>query len=102
MQPKKEKCVTKLFRTMLLSGSLLLIGSIETTFAQLTTTGVELAPDYDTFAPPTVGLTYVDPTFGSTIKRVSNALGTPNADGGGNLTWIENEYSTMSAFNSNN
>jgi hypothetical protein len=94
--------VTKLFRTMLLSGSLLLIGSIETALAQLTTTGVELAPDYDTFAPPTVGLTYVDPTFGSTIKRVSNALGTPNADGGGNLTWIENEYSTMSAFNSNN
>jgi len=102
MQPKKEKCVTKLFRTILLSGSLLLIGSIETTFAQRTTTGIELAPDYDTFAPPTVGLTYVDPTFGSTIKRVSNALGTPNADGGGNLTWIENEYSTMSAFNSNN
>lgn len=91
-----------LVRTILLSGSLLLIGSIETALAQLTGTGIELASDYDTFVPPSVGLTYVDPTFGSTIKRVSNALGTPNADGGGYLTWIENEYSTMSAFNSNN
>jgi hypothetical protein len=94
--------VKTLVRTILLSGSLLLIGSIETALAQLTSTSVELASDYDTFVPPSVGLTYVDPTFRSTIKRVSNALGTPNADGGGYLTWIENEYSTMSAFNSNN
>ena len=91
-----------LVRTILVSGSLLLIGSLGTAFAQLTGTGVELASDYDTYVPPSVRLTYVDPTFKSTIKRVSNALGTPNADGGGNLTWIENEYSTMSAFNSNN
>jgi hypothetical protein len=102
MEPKKEKSVTKLFRVFLLSGSLLLTGSIESTFAQLTTTGIELAPEYDTLVPPPVGVTYVDPTFGSTIKRVSNALSTPNADGGGSLTWIENEYSTMSAFNSDN
>ncbi|MGD0135331.1 MAG: hypothetical protein ABSE57_25070 [Bryobacteraceae bacterium] len=91
-----------LVRTILLSGSVLLIGTIETASAQLTSTGIELAPDYDTLVPPSVGLTYVDPTFGSTIQRVSNALGTLNADGGGYLTWIENEYSTMSAFNSNN
>jgi len=99
---KKEKLVKKLVRAILFSGSLLLIGSKETAVAQLTTTGIELAPEYDTLVPPQVGLTYVDPTFGSTIKRVSNALGTANADGGGNLTWIENEYSTMSAFNSDN
>src|SRR5579864_3785624 len=92
----------KLFGVILFSGSLLLIGSIETAFAQLTATGIELAPNYDTFVPPPVGVTYVDPTFGSTIKRVSNALAVPNADGGGNLTWIENEYSTMSPFNSDN
>jgi hypothetical protein len=102
METKKEKPVTKLFRAILLSGSLLLIGPVATAFGQRTATGIELAPDYDTFAPPLVGGTYVDSTFGSTIKRVSNALGTPNADGGGYLTWIENEYSTMSAFNSNN
>ena len=94
--------MTKLFRTILLSGSLSLIGSIETVFAQLTSTGIELAPNYDTLVPPPVGVTYVDPTFGSTIKRVSNALGTSNADGAGNLTWIENEYSTASPFNNDN
>jgi hypothetical protein len=92
----------KLFRAILLSGFLLLIGSMETVFAQLTSTGIELAPSYDTFVPPAVGVTYVDPAFGSTIKRVSNALGTPNADGGGNLTWIENEYPTASPFNTDN
>jgi hypothetical protein len=37
-----------------------------------------------------------------TVKRVSNALNTPNADQGGYLSWIENEYSTMSPFNSDN
>jgi len=93
--------VNKFVRGLLLS-CLLLTGLIGNAVAQLTSTGVELAPEYDTLAAPSVGGTYVDSTFGSTIKRVSNALGTPNADGGGNLTWIENEYSTMSPFNSDN
>ena len=90
------------FVRVLLLSCLLLTGLIGDAVAQLTTTGVELAPNYDTFNPPSVGVTYIDPTFGSTIKRVSNALGTANADGGGNLTWIENEYSTMSPFNGDN
>jgi hypothetical protein len=80
----------------------LILGSLGSAFAQLTTTAVEPAPNYDTFVPPAVGGTYVDPVFGSTIKRVSNAMGTVNASGSGNLTWIENEYATMSPFNSNN
>ncbi len=70
--------------------------------AQITSTGIELAPSYDTFVPPTVGGSYSDPVFGSSIKRVSNALATPNASSGGYLTWIENEYSTASAFNNDN
>jgi hypothetical protein len=49
-----------------------------------------------------VGQAYTDPVFGATIKRVSNALATPNADQGGYLTWIEDEYSTASAFNNDN
>ena len=101
MEPKKEKSVNIFVRALVLS-SLLLTGLIGNALAQLTSTGVELAPDYDSLAAPPVGMTYVDATFGSTIKRVSNALGTPNADGGGNLTWIENEYSTVSPFNSDN
>ena len=70
--------------------------------AQVSTAGVELPADYSTFQPPAVGGTYVDPVFGSTVKRISNALGMTNADGGGRLTWVTDEYSTMSPFNSDN
>ena len=71
-------------------------------FAQITTTGVEAPTNYTSFVPPSAGGSFVDPVFGTTIMRVTNAVGTANADQGGNLTWIENEYSTMSAFNSDN
>ena len=70
--------------------------------AAVTGTGVYSPPDYDSFMPPAVGGSYADPVFGSTIKRISNALSTPNADSGGNLDWITGEYSTMSPFNSDN
>jgi hypothetical protein len=88
--------------TVLLTGIFILTGSIAPAFAQLSAGGPELPPNYNTFQPPAVGGTYVDPVFGSTIKRISNALATPNADRGGNLTWVEDEYPTMSPFNSDN
>ena len=65
--------MNKFVRGLLLS-CLLLTGLIGNAVAQLTSTGVELAAEYDTLAAPSVGGTYVDSTFGSTIKRVSNAL----------------------------
>ncbi len=71
-------------------------------FAQSGSTAILAAPNYDTFVPPLVGGTYVDPVFGSTIMRVTNALTTPDVDEGGDLTWIEDEYSTAAAFNGNN
>ena len=40
-------------------------------------------PNYNTFLPPLSGGTYVDPVFGTTIKRVTNAILTPNIDSGG-------------------
>lgn len=89
-------------RIGLLPAAFMLLCSMAPAFAQLTVSGLEPPPNYDTFQPPVVGGTYVDPVFGSTIKRVSNALGTTNADAGGDLTWIENEYSTASPFNSDN
>jgi hypothetical protein len=89
-------------RTGLLPAVFVLLGSIAPAFAQLTVAGLELPSSYDALQPPVVGGTYVDPVFGSTVKRVSNALGTLNADQGGDLTWIENEYSTASPFNSDN
>jgi hypothetical protein len=69
--------------------------------AQLSTGAVELPPSYNTFPPPGVGGSYVDPVFGMTVKRISNALGTVNAEGG-YLTWITDEYPTMTPFNSDN
>ena len=58
-------------------------------------------PEYESFNQPLVGGSYVDPVFGSSIKRLSNALGTHDAGGmGGNLTWITGEYSTPCPFNS--
>jgi len=81
---------------------LIVAGCIISAQAQVTTNSVEPAPSYSTFVPPGAGASYVDPVFGSTIKRLTNANAMANADRGGNLTWIENEYSTMSPFNSDN
>ncbi len=63
---------------------------------------VVFAPAYGTLQPPNAGTAYVDPVFGSTIKRITNALATHDDDRGGNLNWIANEYSTASPFNSDN
>lgn len=73
-----------------------------TAFAGTTVTGVQDPPQYDAYQPPAVGGSYVDPDFGSTIKRITNALITPDVDAGGNLTWIETEYSTANAFSTDN
>ena len=59
-------------------------------------------PNYSTFQPPAVGGSYTEPVFGTSIKRISNALATPNLDSGGNLIFITDEYSTMSPFNMDN
>jgi len=90
----------QIIQTVLLPWAVLLLGSMAPALAQLSVAGLEIPSNYDTFQPPAVGGTYVDPAFGSTVKRVSNSLGTLNADNGGDLTWIENEYSTASPFNS--
>lgn len=88
--------------TALARWSLLFIASLGFASAQLSTTAVENPPNYNSFIPPPAGGTYIDPVFGSTIQRISNAMSMPNADGGGTLTWIEDEYSTVTPFNSDN
>lgn len=89
-------------RPISLPGILMLIGSIVPASAQSQAGGLAIPPNYDTLQPPPVGGAYIDPVFGSTIKRVSNALGTLDADHGGYLPWITGEYSTMSPFNGDN
>jgi uncharacterized protein (TIGR03437 family) len=63
---------------------------------------VHLPVNYGTMQPPANQSSYTDSAYATSIKRVSDALHTPNADSGGMLPWIENEYSTASAFNSDN
>jgi len=70
--------------------------------AQVIDKNIYLPPQYQTLAPPAEGASYVDPAFGTSIKRISNALAQPNFDRGGMLTFITDEYSTMSSFNQDN
>ena len=58
--------------------------------------------NYATMQAPAPGASYTDPAFGTSIKRITDALHTANADAGGMLPWIENEYSTAGPFNSDN
>jgi uncharacterized protein (TIGR03437 family) len=65
---------------------------------------VRLPLSYGALQPPVKGANYTDPAFpsGSSIKRLTDALNTPNVDTGGNLPWIEDEYSTAAAFSNDN
>jgi hypothetical protein len=67
--------------------------------AYLTDAGVYVPLNYYTFLPPAAGGSFVDGNFGTSVKRISNAMGTKSNISSGNLTQITNEYSTMSPFN---
>lgn len=84
---------------VVLTGWLAMTGAA---FAYVTDSSPRSDPDYNTFQPPAKGQTWNDPVFGTPIKRLSNAMGTSDDASGGMLTWILNEYSTMSAWNSDN
>jgi hypothetical protein len=93
----------KYFRLALFAGSavwltLHAVGA----FAYLTDLLVHTPPNYLTFQPPAKGGSYNDPAYGTSIKRVSDSLNTPNSAGAGTLEFITPEYSTMSPFNMDN
>ncbi len=90
------------YRSLLL-GFVGLLVSTDPALAYLGDSGVHVPPDYFTALAPEAGRRYTDPTFGTTLKRVSDALVTPNlAFTGRNLIFIMNEYATMSPFNQDN
>jgi len=60
---------------------------------------VRLPVNYFVLVPPAAGQSYVDPVFGTSIRRLSDAPHQPNAADDGYLALIGNEYSTMSPFN---
>src|SRR5688500_14403826 len=70
--------------------------------AYLTDQNVYVPPNYLTFVPPPARGSYVDPVFGTTISRISDAANTVREDTGGSLPGIEVEYSTKSPFNADN
>jgi hypothetical protein len=69
--------------------------------AAVTDQGVYAPSNYSS-QPPAKGGAYVDAAFGTTIKRLSNALTTPDDANGGMLQYILNEYSTPSLWNTPN
>lgn len=77
-----------------------------TAFAQtaLAQIDVRIPANYLTPQIPAKGQSYTDAAYpqGSSITRLTDAKNTPNADNGGNLTWIEDEYSTAAAFSTDN
>ena len=79
-----------------------ILGAAGPAGASVTHRNPVLPTNYLAMTPPAAGATFVDPAFGTTVKRLSNALNTGNAADGGSLTWVLPEYSTPSAFNSDN
>lgn len=60
---------------------------------------VRLPVNYFTLVPPAPGQSYLDPGFGTTIRRVSDSRNQTNSLDIGTLGFIVNEYATMSPFN---
>ena len=58
---------------------------------------VHLPPNYDTFTPPGVGQSYVDPVYGCSVKRLTN--GSLEQLGDGSHPGLMNSYSTLTALN---
>jgi hypothetical protein len=90
-------------RPVLRAAALWVLSSAAPTLAYQTDANVHLPPSFFDALPAPVGDIQRDPVFGSAIKRVSDALGTPDvAFGSGSLLFIMTEYATMSPFNSDN
>ena len=60
-------------RSFVLSAALLVLSSL-VVYAAITDSAVHAPPDYDTFVPPAVGASYADPVFGTSVKRLSDAM----------------------------
>ena len=68
-------------------------------FAYLNDREARIPVNYFTLVPPAAGQSYLDPVFGTSIRRISDALNQPNSRNVGSVPFIATEYSTMSPFN---
>jgi hypothetical protein len=55
--------------------------------------------NYYDLVPPAAGQSYIDPVFGTAIRRITDARHQPDSADTGTLDFIVHEYSTMSPFN---
>jgi uncharacterized protein (TIGR03437 family) len=85
--------------TMAAAVSTAIVFGGEHCFAYVTNTRSYQPPGYFQFTPPAVGADYIDPVFGTTIRRITQAV---NRTYSTQVQWITTEYSTMSPFNSDN
>lgn len=69
--------------------------------AAVNDSAVHVPPFYDSLMPPEVGTSYVDPVYGTTIRRLSEARITWNNAVPGWLSFVTTEYPTASPFNAN-
>jgi hypothetical protein len=81
---------------------IVLLSSSALAYAYLTDGAVYTPLNYYTFNPPAAGAGYVDPAFGSSVRRISSARTTSSSLTAGNLGMVTNEYATMSPFNKDN
>src|SRR5262245_15842015 len=89
-------------RTVVAATASLLLSALGV-YAYLNDTGIHKPAAYYSFVPPNVGGSYADQVYSTSITRITNAPATLNAAvGSGNLTFITNEYSTMTPFNKDN
>lgn len=65
---------------------------------QLNDASVHIPPNWDTFTPPAKGQSYVDPVYGCTVTRLTNASSDETAWDGKYVSFM-NYYSTFSAIN---
>src|SRR2546425_11792102 len=102
MQWEKESSMRPFRRRMSRAAALWLLALPSPAAAYLTDQEVYPPINEAIFLPPEVGGSYIDPTFGTTITRLSEAPKTPNAADAGSLPLINNEYSTMSPWSEGN
>ena len=59
---------------------------------------VHIPPQWDTFTGPAIGQSYIDPTFGCTVKRLTNSSAEDTAWDGSHLSFMD-YYSTFTPIN---
>src|SRR5213593_1549429 len=101
MSDKKKPYADRFLAVLLLSAIFISL-NLGRTFAYTTDTNGYPPPNYSGFQPPAVNGSYIDPVFGTAIKRLSDAMNMKRADTGGTLTNVSPEYSAMSPFNQDN